>query len=483
MNWKSRSWLAILLFAIIVRLLTLGAYPLHDTTEARYAEVARLMLVSGDWITPQISAGTPFWAKPPLSVWATAGSYALFGVNEFAARLPALLFALFTAALVYRLGRARLPGDSAIAASAIFLTTGVGFVCAGAVMTDAALLFATTLAMVGFWLGACEQDQRWAYIFFVALGIGLLAKGPVALVLVGIPMLIWSFYYRGPAWLLESLPWVSGTALTLAITAPWYLVAEARTPGFLEYFFIGEHWLRFIDSGWQGDLYGNAHARPRGTIWAFAVAGGLPWSVIAFYAGFKSLQALPSVRSLSPFTAFLLLWMAAPLLLFTVAANILPSYVLPGVPAFALLLGTWFSDRRNSMHNLGWLMPIVISAVFLSDSFGLINQKTQRELVALHAQTAPDVPLYFFPNVPYSASFYSNGSATLVPDEDALRRLVRAPGPIYIAVRERRFGKLDPETTRCMQAEAWIRKFVLVRAGRSTCRRWNRVGLQGATAD
>jgi hypothetical protein len=76
----------VLALAVLVRLLFLGSYPLADTTEARYAEVARLMLVSGDWITPQIEAGVPFWGKPPLSFWLTAGSFKLFGISEFAAR-------------------------------------------------------------------------------------------------------------------------------------------------------------------------------------------------------------------------------------------------------------------------------------------------------------------------------------------------------------------------------------------------------------
>ena len=113
MSQRGRLWSAILIVGAIVRILTLSAYPLHDTTEARYAEVARLMLAGGDWITPQISAGVPFWGKPPLSFWLTASSFKLFGLNEFAARLPAFLLLLIVVLLVYYLVNKTLSIDTA----------------------------------------------------------------------------------------------------------------------------------------------------------------------------------------------------------------------------------------------------------------------------------------------------------------------------------------------------------------------------------
>jgi len=98
---KSRIVWAALAIVALVRLLTLGLYPLNDTTEARYAEVARKMLELNDWITPWYDYGVPFWAKPPLSTWLTAISLKLFGINEFAARLPYFLLALLIAWIVW----------------------------------------------------------------------------------------------------------------------------------------------------------------------------------------------------------------------------------------------------------------------------------------------------------------------------------------------------------------------------------------------
>ena len=311
-------WMAALVTAVAVRLLTLSAYPLHDTTEARYAEIARLMVVSGDWIMPQIEPGVPFWGKPPLSIWLTAASFKLLGFSEFAARLPAFLLTLVTAVLTFRIGKKLYSEKAALAACVILVTSMLGFVASGAVMTDAALMFATTLSLVSFCLTVRDSTPFGRYGFFVGLGLGLLAKGPIALVLVGVPTLVWSLWQKNLSWLWRALPWGTGTIVMLAITGPWYLLAEINSPGFLEYFLVGEHWLRFVESGWQGDLYGSAHARPHGTILIYAIAAALPWSIIALYAGVQALKGKSPLRSLTPIQAYLLLWTLTPLVFFYV---------------------------------------------------------------------------------------------------------------------------------------------------------------------
>ncbi len=465
-----RPWVAVLLVAAIVRLFTLGAYPLHDTTEARYAEVARLMVTTDDWITPQIEPGTPFWAKPPLSIWLTAASFEVLGQTEFAARLPALLWVLLTIALTYHTGRKTLTTDGALAACTILLTSGVGYVSAGAVMTDASLLFATTLSLVAFWLAACEQHAVWRYLFFAGLGLGLLAKGPVAIVLVGLPVLAWSAWHRGFRWFLQSMPWFSGGLLMLAVAAPWYWLNEHQSPGFLAYYIVGEHWLRFMNSGWQGDLYGNAHAEPRGTIWLFAIGGLLPWSLVALYAGAKAVRDWSALRALPPFHAYLLFWMLTPLAFFTFAANILPAYVLPGLPAFALLLATWLQNRPGNLHRLGWVVPLAICAVFLSGPADLINRKSQKDLIAVHESMPGRSDLYYFPKLPYSASFYSGGRAAAVRTEDALSKLLATPVPVHLAMRKTLFSRFADSLEPCVRTVQTVHRYVLLQTRGENCR-------------
>ena len=157
------------------------------------------MLETGDWLTPQFDYGVPFWGKPPLSTWLAAAAMATFGVDEFAARMPSLLLTVGCGALV---GMLALRAAAAIARSGRSRSSrrpASSFVAAGAVMTDAALMFGTTLSMVGFWLAVRGRDAcgaRRRDVFFVGLAIGLLAKGPVAVVLTFLPIGAWMLWTR-----------------------------------------------------------------------------------------------------------------------------------------------------------------------------------------------------------------------------------------------------------------------------------------------
>ena len=279
--------ITVLLLVVLTRLLLLPWYPLMDTTEARYGEMARLMVETGNWVTPLFDYHVPFWGKPPLHTWLSAGSILAFGVNEFAVRFPHWLAAMLTLVVVAAFAkRLRLPVISILI---ILASTVVFTISAGAVMTDMALTLGLTLAMGGFYL--CWQgDKVWGYLAFIGLAIGLLAKGPVALVLFSIGVGLWLLWQYGPIrmWreLWQRTPLLTGTLLMLAIALPWYVIAEQATPGFLNYFLVGEHWSRFVDSGWKGDLYGSAHDEVRGTIWFYFVVAAMPWSLFlprAFY--------------------------------------------------------------------------------------------------------------------------------------------------------------------------------------------------------
>lgn len=461
-------WMAVLAMAAIVRLLTLSTYPLHDTTEARYAEIARLMVVSGDWITPQIEAGVPFWGKPPLSTWLTAGSFEIFGFSEFAARLPSFLLSLLTAFIVFRAGKKIFSEQAAIIACVVLLTSGIGFIAAGAVMTDAALMLATTLSLAAICMVIDGSVAAWRYVFFVGLGVGLLAKGPVALVLIGLPTFAWSLWQRGITWLWRSLPWISGSTLMLAIAVPWYWLAEIKSPGFLEYFLVGEHWLRFVESGWQGDLYGSAHARPRGTIWVYGVAAALPWSAVALYALIAIVKKWSTSQPIRPLKSYLFFWMVTPLVFFTFAGNILPAYVLPGLPAFALLLGDWMSKRNRLFAVTGILAPGLIFIALVTGDVTKVAYKSQRGLIEYQLEELPSSDLYYFRKLPYSARFYSFGAAKLLPSKLSLRDFMASDNEGLIAVREKYAYEIPDQMAGCLLAVKKIGDYSLLEK-RSRC--------------
>jgi 4-amino-4-deoxy-L-arabinose transferase-like glycosyltransferase len=438
---SEERWLVWLIVAVLaVRIATLGAYPLMDNTEARYAEIARKMLETGDWVTPQVRYGVAFWSKPPLSTWLTAATFAVLGVGEFAARLASVLPSLGVLWLVYALAAARGRRDGALRAVAVLATTPDFFLSAGAVMTDPALVFGTTLSMAGFWFAMTRDGPSarvWGYLFFAGLAIGLLAKGPVGVVLTMLPIGVWTLWKGGIRNVWERVPWVSGTLLTALVVVPWYVAAESRTPGYLDYFIVGEHFKRYLVPGWQGDLFGTAHVRPRGTIWLFAFLTTLPWCAVwlALYAKLRRVPARASAAPDDGWNAYLWLWLLASPVFFTPAPNILPTYVLPALPAFALLVAqAWTAaadaGREGSARYYGLVMPVLMVAAVLFALPRIAPGYTQKTLVAeyIEHRTSADARLVYLGLPPLSAEFYARGKVATAPSADALRQMIAAAG-------------------------------------------------------
>lgn len=457
---NERKWLLVLVaFAFAVRLATLGAYPLMDSTESRYAEIARKMAETGDWITPQIDYGVPFWAKPPLATWLTAASIAALGPNEFAARLPALLLLAGVGALVWRLARRRDGDEHAWWALALFATTALAFVAAGSVMTDPALVLGTTMSMAGFW-HAVEERERGGRLagaaFFAGLAIGLLAKGPVALVLIFIPITAWMLWMRRWRAVAVRLPWLAGSTLAALAVVPWYWTSEMRTPGFLEYFLVGEHWQRYVDAGWKGDLYGAAHARPWGMIWLYGFAATLPWSPLAAVWLVRAVATRsPGLRSLlaDPWRVYLLLWVLTPMLFFTFAGNVLWTYALPAIPAFALLTAQFLRPERgaSALGEDAPMRPVVRSVLIAGASVPLLfsvgvailhrsfEADGSHKALVLEFEMRRDDPaarLVYLGDRPHSAEFYTRGMALRIADSAMLPLAVDGPRRDFFAIRE-----------------------------------------------
>lgn len=467
-NQRRLVW-ALLLCPPLIRLLSLGSYPLADTTEARYGEVARLMAQSDDWITPQIHQGVPFWGKPPLSTWLSAGSIRLFGVSEFAVRLPSLFIALAVLGLVFCLAAKRRGRDFALLATAGLGSSALFFIGSGVVHTDTALLLGTTLCMVAFWRSIAQAprgNRLWGHLFFIGLAIGLLAKGPVAVVLTGIPITLWTLWQKQWLTVWRRMPWFTGICLCLALSVPWYWMAEAKTPGFLRYFLIGEHWQRFVVPGWQGDLYGHAHAHPWGTIWRYWVSAAAPWSLVLCVALFSKPLRHGAVRLLKHedgWGAYLALWAVAPMLLFTPAGNILWTYVLPGLPALALLLTelllpeqvlvrdtSIFSSSRGARNILqvATVTSLLFALAWVLLAGGIVpEKKSQKDLVAayLRDQTEQAGHLVYLFKRPQSAEFYSRGEAQCANETDQAAAYLHNAQRDYFAVRTRDLERLPAE--------------------------------------
>lgn len=400
---------ALLLSVLLVRLGTLGLYPLMDTSEARYAEIARKMLTSNDWITPMFDHGVPFWGKPPLSFWAQALSMKVFGIQEFASRFSSWLLHAASCLLIVHFASKERTLHVGLTAAIIYSTCTLGFLSSGAVLTDGALAFALLLAHLGMWRGLMHGDRGWALAGFFGLGLGLLAKGPLALVLIALPAAIWLAVTAHWRRLLD-LPWLSGCALTLAVALPWYWLAEQKTPGFLEYFIVGEHFSRYVISQWEGDLYGSAHAQPLGLIWLHLLGGLMPWALF--------LPLLVKLRghlvNQPEYFIFVLAWAVSAPLFFTMSTNILWTYVLPALPAWAILLADVICRHLRGAVIAAVALALPVAGCVLIISGKVADRpQNQKAIVALWKtqQAAAPGDLIYLGSRSYSAEFYSAGWA------------------------------------------------------------------------
>ena len=437
---------------LLVRIIAMVVVPLADTTEPRYAEIARLMLTTNDWITPWFEPDVPFWGKPPLSFWAQALSFKLFGINEFAGRLPALLAFIATAWMLWRMAVSAVSAQVAAASVVVYSSMLLTFLAAGTVMTDPYLALGTTWAMVAFYLAPKENVWYWRYGVFIGLGIGLLAKGPLAIVIAGAPIGLWVLFQGKLMHYLRTMPWIRGTLLTLLIALPWYILAELKTPGFINYFIVGEHFMRFVDPGWMGDLYGHAHKEAKGMIWLHWLAGSTPWGPLALlllvgHMLTASLRKTVWHALKQPVVIYALLWALVTPVFFTAAGNVIWTYVLPSMPAFALLMG-WAIVKLNNgqkWRKLGfifvmWFMPIagLIFSAFIANNNNLMKtEKTIAEYVAQQPQIGDNSNwsrlYYLAPKLEFSARFYSHDKAKPVK-MGQLENLVMQQQGVFLAV-------------------------------------------------
>jgi 4-amino-4-deoxy-L-arabinose transferase-like glycosyltransferase len=441
--------------AALTRVWLAAVVPLTDTTEARFAEMARKMVESGAWLVPQHDYGVPYLAKPPLTMWLSAAGIGAFGDGELGPRALILAATIGFVVALFRCVRRWLGDGAALTTLLVLCSSGLFFVAAAAVMTDMLLTIATCAALLGFFERLRGGAAGAEAVLYAALAVGLLVKGPLILVLAGLPIVLWSVATGRVRDVWRRLAWLKGALLMLAIAAPWYLAAERANPGFLRYFLVGEHLQRFLVPGWSGDLYGRAHDVPRGGVWLFFVVGALPWSLLAVPL---LKRAWPRVRTHwgqhRELVAFWLIAAATPLVLFSFAGNVVWPYALPALPpaalAFAALLHG--SERgASSSWRFAAVAGVAVAAVALGAAVGapFIETHSQRAAVraALALHPGGSVPVYYWQTRHFSADYYGRGRARVLEDATALKRELATQGDFVLVVPERRLAAL-PATTR-----------------------------------
>ena len=330
---------------------------LQHPDEGRYAEIAREMAVSGDWVTPRLN-DLKYFEKPPLQYWMGAATFDALGVDEWTARLPAAL-AGFLAVVAVGFTSGRLAGRDAGIFAALVLASSVWHSGLAHLLTlDAVLSFWLALALCAFLLaqhpGAAGSARRnWMLVAYAAAAGATLTKGLVALVIPGATLVLYTMLTRdtGPWRRLHALP---GLAVYLALTAPWFVLVERANPGFAQFFFVHEHFQRFLT---------ESHKRT-GEWYYFVpwfVLGIMPWLLVWAWTLPRSWRAAPVATNGFSWERFCVVWAAFVFVFFSVSGSKLPSYILPMFPALALILG--FELTRLSARALAWIaLPLAVGA-------------------------------------------------------------------------------------------------------------------------
>ena len=320
-------WLAFVVFWFA----TLSQRALISPDEGRYAMLSLAMLESGDWITPRLN-GILYFEKPALQYWMGAASFMAFGINEFAARFwPALTGIL--SVLAVGLTARRLWGSGQYAA---LVMGGSTWVIANShfLTLDMGVTFFLTLTLCAFlWAqhdGASPAERRYAmWLAWAAMAGATLSKGLIGLLIPGCTLVLYSLVsWQWTVW--RRMQWLAGIAIFLVLAVPWFWLVAERNPGFTEFFFIHEHFQRFLTN----------EARREGPFWYFIpilAIGFLPWvSLLPRLVG----EAWPR-RAGEAFQAerFALIWAIFIFAFFSKSNSKLPSYILPMFPALSLLLG------------------------------------------------------------------------------------------------------------------------------------------------
>jgi 4-amino-4-deoxy-L-arabinose transferase-like glycosyltransferase len=384
----SKSWRVYLTVLVVAAAIYLGCVvsppSLMDDSDAVLAQAARTMLSSGDWVTPRLD-GVTYLEKPPLYYWPMMFSYIIFGVHDWAARIPVAFsvigVALLTAAMgVWAFGRRAglYAGLSISACVGLFLFTRIQ-------IPDVMLTLTIALAMWAF-LRALDPDEPrprlWAFLLAASLGIGLLIKSLIGVVFPVAAGVIYLFltkqFFLRQTW--RRLRPISGFFIALAIAAPWHVLATLRNPpyfawtlhsipgqyhGFLWFFFINEQLLRFLNLRYPRDY----NTVPRLWFWLFHFLWLFPWSV--YFPAIAKLSYRPIDRAGR--TRLLALCWTGFLLIFFTFSTTQEYYSMPCYPAFALLLGSamafggdWIRRGTRVLCGVAALAAVACFTIFIA---------------------------------------------------------------------------------------------------------------------
>ncbi len=399
--------------------------PLSLPDEGRYAEVARWMLMTGDWLTPRLD-GIPFFHKPPLLYWLEALSMAVWGSTPWAARWVVALHACLMLGLMFVCARA-IAGVDVARRAGWMLGTSLTFLVAGQYVNHDMVV--ATWMSAAIWCFACAflheggVHQGWARAGFVACALGVLSKGLIGLLLPGLVLTVWialTWQWRK----IFALPWVTGLLLFTVVALPWFVLAAREHPDMLAYMF-GKHQF----GRYTATTFNNARAW-----WFYGVAVSVllfPWIFFVIADGLERVrQKLDAPSTLS---TLCWVWVLAILIFFSIPNSKLIGYALPVAPPLAVLAAIYWQRRvvpRNwSAGVFAALCVVALSvSVFANHQAGEYTQARSARGVAqaLVCHAAPDDVVAVVDDFPYDLLFYAKRERPIEIIQDWAREQAEA---------------------------------------------------------
>lgn len=353
MNWflKGPAGMAVLVMVVCAALFSqLASIPLFDEDEGAYAEVSREMVESGNWVVPTLE-GKPFFHKPPMIYWTQALCIQLFGVNEFALRLPSALASLAWAVMLFFFVRRFSDAQSAWFAVFFLISALQTSIITKAAIADALLNLFVTMTMLAIYLHYHTGKRGWLLLAYAGIALGFMTKGPIA---VAVPVMVSAVFY-----LLQKgiIPWLKivfsplGWLIFLLIATPWYL-ALIHTFGMD---FVGEIFLVHNLGRFQHAMEG--HSGPIFYYVPVIIVGLLPYTTIALVA-----FAHMGRHWRSDLGRYLILWFAFVFILFSLAETKLPHYIIYGYVPLLIFMAQALAHLKRPM---ALMAPMAIFAVII----------------------------------------------------------------------------------------------------------------------
>jgi 4-amino-4-deoxy-L-arabinose transferase-like glycosyltransferase len=319
----------------------LGSFGLVGADEPRYAQIGREMLARHDWIVPTLN-GTPWLEKPVLLYWHEMASYKIFGVEDWAARVPAAKFATLLVLAVFFFMRRFRPGTELDAALITASCAGmIGF--GRGASTDMMLSAPFCVAMLAWWSWHETGKKLLLAAFYLLLGVGALAKGPISPAMAVLIVAAYAALRRDGKIFVRSL-WLPGFALFFATVLPWYIAVQIKVPTFFRVFFLEHNLERFGTNLYQ-------HSQPFWYYIPVFILATLPWTVFtlpalfgtvrSFWQGFGKDEEVAVTPERDWLSLFFALWTLIPIVFFSISRSKLPGYILPALPAATMLTAAY----------------------------------------------------------------------------------------------------------------------------------------------